>query len=999
MIRCKLFAVLTLAVLLTVGVSAQAATWTWTGADAVDGNNWHDPDNWNTPAGDANIPGVGDYVGDDVTFSLGFSTDLIDLNGTSISVGAFRVGSDEVTFADTGGTATITCTSMDFYWNGANHYDQHFYPDVKINGGFTQASKNYRFYFHGALEAESLAGILGGPVEVHGPLTVTDGNPVDIFHAATSTYRGGGQNYSLYDVLNCDNGVALSSYSGASPVQMYAKAATTLSGVTGTFDVGTNSMLHLTLAQTALPSGGIVVQPYGMLHGAMGAATTWGPGNDIDVKTDGVLAITSGTEPTTADIGADVAWKAVTSTGTTTVGAPGTTVYKGLAVTGSRTVEGWAYENMSGLTLQSTTGPLEILMLPGLYWQTSHNATFETLDQNGIANLHMRSGISAKGGRFNQTSDANSVTTFNFIGESGADTGNIANLYWSFEVKADQTFNFSGTGTVNVDPDYMKGELSFSGTTMYTGTVNTNDGPFKDKATYPDVKLTFNDGAALSITSASVSLLENLDANQIVTTGTPILALQTGGSSNPLAFSPQFDITDANNPRLVALMKQSNVNVQGGNNNYADMQGDGIQLGDGKYLIGYSDSHKGVYLRADANFPNAMIHSAGPGTTMGIGCSSNNGNDYLGIYMPIDANGATVLLNSADSITTAKSGNKRYTGPANKSLRLYGVIHEAAEVVVLNSGVKIYGDTIDSGTLLDTLLPIRVASTGTLEFDPTVTDLAKTQITIDQGGRVYVDNDMSVNSMVLSSTYSAGADGLQINSSDDDLTITGRLSGNGAWGDDGQLVVAGSATVAPGNSVGELAGKNLTLAEGATYEWQVADADGVTPGEDWDLISAEIITFEGLWTLKIPEANLAGSVADTSFIVASVTGAFNGFDPENVTIDLSGPGWTGGSLAIDGDDLILSGLVSSLPGDADGDGDVDAADYIMIKRHFGGAPGAEGPGGDLNGDEIVDWYDLQILQAAYDAGAGANTIPEPATLLITLTACLPALLRRRQRRS
>jgi len=88
----------------------------------------------------------------------------------------------------------------------------------------------------------------------------------------------------------------------------------------------------------------------------------------------------------------------------------------------------------------------------------------------------------------------------------------------------------------------------------------------------------------------------------------------------------------------------------------------------------------------------------------------------------------------------------------------------------------------------------------------------------------------------------------------------------------------------------------------------------------------------------------------------------------------------------------------ALPGDADGDGVVDSADYIMIKRHFGGAPGAEGPGGDLNGDDIVDWYDLQILQTAYNAGAGADTIPEPATLFIMLAAGLPALLRRRRSR-
>ena len=87
-----------------------------------------------------------------------------------------------------------------------------------------------------------------------------------------------------------------------------------------------------------------------------------------------------------------------------------------------------------------------------------------------------------------------------------------------------------------------------------------------------------------------------------------------------------------------------------------------------------------------------------------------------------------------------------------------------------------------------------------------------------------------------------------------------------------------------------------------------------------------------------------------------------------------------------------------LVGDADGDGDVDAADYIMVKTHFGGEPaaGTAGTGGDFNLNGTVDWDDLQTLMTGYNAGAGADTIPEPATLFIMLAAGLPALLKRRK---
>ncbi len=88
----------------------------------------------------------------------------------------------------------------------------------------------------------------------------------------------------------------------------------------------------------------------------------------------------------------------------------------------------------------------------------------------------------------------------------------------------------------------------------------------------------------------------------------------------------------------------------------------------------------------------------------------------------------------------------------------------------------------------------------------------------------------------------------------------------------------------------------------------------------------------------------------------------------------------------------------ALDGDADGDGDVDAADYIMVKTHFGGAPaaGTEGSGGDFNETGTVDWEDLQALMTAYNAGTETDTIPEPATLFIMLAAGLPALLKRRR---
>jgi len=94
---------------------------------------------------------------------------------------------------------------------------------------------------------------------------------------------------------------------------------------------------------------------------------------------------------------------------------------------------------------------------------------------------------------------------------------------------------------------------------------------------------------------------------------------------------------------------------------------------------------------------------------------------------------------------------------------------------------------------------------------------------------------------------------------------------------------------------------------------------------------------------------------------------------------------------------------TSVPGDADEDGDVDAADYIMVKKYFGGAPGAVGTGGDVadgpNGkgqDGVVDWYDLQLLAENYSPAEATGMIPEPATMGLLAFGAF-AMIRRRRR--
>ncbi len=197
--------------------------------------------------------------------------------------------------------------------------------------------------------------------------------------------------------------------------------------------------------------------------------------------------------------------------------------------------------------------------------------------------------------------------------------------------------------------------------------------------------------------------------------------------------------------------------------------------------------------------------------------------------------------------------------------------------------------------------------------------------------------------------------------------------------------------------------------DGSIYEWQIGgdDANG-NPTTDTIHIArvdkARSLTV-GDMILKILDAG--GEVADGAQLAVftyddGVTIDMNGFANNFDTSEL-GASWSVDALSlVDGGEGIvyLTGLSNSMLGDADGDGDVDSADYIMVKRHFGGPPaaGTGGTGGDFNGNGTVDWEDLQTLMSGMNSGAAGATIPEPATLFIMLAAGLPALLKRRRSR-
>jgi hypothetical protein len=333
--------------------------------------------------------------------------------------------------------------------------------------------------------------------------------------------------------------------------------------------------------------------------------------------------------------------------------------------------------------------------------------------------------------------------------------------------------------------------------------------------------------------------------------------------------------------------------------------------------------------------------------------------------------------NGTSTSTSITIGNSAIGGSfTSPSVGVYnlnaGTMTLGGALIVGNAGTGTFN--MNSGTAtLNSFLQIGRTGTGTVMQSGG--DLSVFRVSADQG--------------IVIAPF-AGATGLY-EISGGSLTVAGTNSGlwNGVVADtnnsSGTFRIVGSApTITIGSNFRQFNGSTLDLRIGT----------GISPMD-----VAQTATLAGTLNVQftttptvgqeftiIKYGTLAGTFSTFDDLVDSPAGA----NSVKLSIDYGGGGGTAVVLKVDS-------IQSLHPGDFDGDGDVDGADFVAWQTNFPKPNGATLAEGDADGDGDVDGADFVVWQTnfPFTPGPGTTPVPEPAAVMLLAVGGAALLARRR----
>ncbi|NLF31269.1 MAG: hypothetical protein GX591_10335 [Planctomycetes bacterium] len=190
-------------------------------------------------------------------------------------------------------------------------------------------------------------------------------------------------------------------------------------------------------------------------------------------------------------------------------------------------------------------------------------------------------------------------------------------------------------------------------------------------------------------------------------------------------------------------------------------------------------------------------------------------------------------------------------------------------------------------------------------------------------------------------------------------------------------VVQNGGLLSPGASPGTtVINGDYQLGAGGAILVEIAGlgGPGATDGNDWVDINGTA-TLDGNLAVDLL-AELDAQDVGAAFVVLSydhLVGEFAGL-PDGTQLAVPTDFGTVylfdvdyGTRSFDSIRLTLASVDASIcnPGDADGDGDVDLDDFVILKNNFGTAAGATCATGDFDGDGDVDLDDFVLLKNAF----------------------------------
>ncbi|NQU22799.1 MAG: hypothetical protein HQ567_16090, partial [Candidatus Nealsonbacteria bacterium] len=578
--------------------------------------------------------------------------------------------------------------------------------------------------------------------------------------------------------------------------------------------------LLVTATQSSWPT--VDVGSWGTLRGDMRNAT-YGPGNKVTFQDNAILAVTltdpAGPEPSELDLGLisgvkdALIWKGITTTGVHTVGDDGNSVYKG-AVVAPYTPD--YYSSSQTYASPAGAGDLLVAMMHNKTGTNSRyaGAKFDSPD-TGVAQIDMY-GTS----QITLRQELKGTTTEFHFRNQGSIARDIVNFDLTAVTAAQTVHTYDGGVVISTGaaPDVL-GRLELHGESM----LNLPTAQIEPVAT---TRIVLNDNTGLSVNTGEEDTLELMTpgVDLIVNNPRPTVYLEQRNGGYDFSGA----VSGTPNPVMTQILLTADLSVNSNNNNLFELNEDLI-LGDGRYLINWTNSHKGITVQDTAGA--AGVIKAGPGaSSIGLAMMTTHAGT-LKIAVPVDAGGGKVLFGSTTALTALDQGKNRVTAVPVGS-------------VDLNTGASFVNTSEVS------------VESGTLKANVDFTFGAGIDLALN-GGNFNVNNKV--------------------------VTVNGTLKGSGTWSN-GTINVAGTGTVAPGNGVGTLAGSGgLSVEDNATFEWEISanpkdgDVQNGVAGTDWDLLfSTALIDFDvddsddGIINIALMDAGMTANVLGTQeFAVAA----------------------------------------------------------------------------------------------------------------------------------